>query len=73
MPTGVSVGRDAHGAFKTAALKEYPPLLCKAMAQSFCDVSAQFMPSPACPAEGFWSNMVMPFDVYWEMGQDFWG
>ena len=46
LPAGQAVGRDAHGGWKTAPLKEYPPALCKAMANSFlaafdsCDVAA---------------------------------
>ena len=34
LPTGASVGRDQDGQFRTAPLKEYPPALCKALAES---------------------------------------
>ena len=30
------VGRDARGAFRTAAAKEYPPGLCQVVARGFC-------------------------------------
>ena len=35
LPMGTSVGRDAAGHYRTAPLKEYPPALCRAMAQAF--------------------------------------
>lgn len=34
-PKGVSIGLTAEGAWKTSILKEYPPAMCKALAQSF--------------------------------------
>ena len=34
LPAGSSVGRDQNGQFRTAPLKEYPPSMCRAMAQA---------------------------------------
>ena len=36
IPTGASVGKDQNGQFKTSPLKEYPPALCKAIAEALC-------------------------------------
>ena len=36
-PSFVAVGRDATGAWRTAALKEYPPRMCRAIARAFRD------------------------------------
>ena len=35
LPQGQSVGRGADGGFLTAPLKEYPPAMCRALAQAF--------------------------------------
>ena len=35
LPHGQSVGRGADGGFLTAPLKEYPPAMCRALAQAF--------------------------------------
>ena len=35
LPKGRSIGVDATGVYKTAGLKEYPPAMCAALAQSF--------------------------------------
>ena len=35
LPKGASIGRDESGAFRTAPLKEYPPGLCKSIADAF--------------------------------------
>ncbi|CAL1144479.1 unnamed protein product [Cladocopium goreaui] len=35
LPFGITTGKDSHGNFNTAPLKEYPPGLCRAIAQSF--------------------------------------
>ena len=48
LPTSVSVGKDHNGQFRTAPLKEYPPSMCRAIAQALvfdfismeCDESA---------------------------------
>ena len=40
-PTGTSIGRTATGEFRTAKLKEYPPSLCAAIAQTFVDEIVQ--------------------------------
>ena len=34
LPAGASVGKDQHGQFRTAPLKEYPPSMCQAIAQA---------------------------------------
>ena len=34
-PRGLTVGRDEIGQYRTAPLKEYPPAMCKALAQAF--------------------------------------
>jgi len=36
IPNGASVGKDQYGQFKTSPLKEYPPALCKAIAEALC-------------------------------------
>ena len=36
IPTGASVGKDQYDQFKTSPLKEYPPALCKAIAEALC-------------------------------------
>ena len=35
LPFGITTGKDSHGNFNTAPLEEYPPGLCRAIAQSF--------------------------------------
>lgn len=40
LPCGTSIGKDANGQYRTAPLKEYPPALCQAVAQSMCTVLA---------------------------------
>ena len=40
-PVGTSIGRTATGEFLTTKLKEYPPALCAALAQSFMDEIVQ--------------------------------
>lgn len=35
LPQTSSIGRDSQGRWKTSSLKEYPPALCKALAESF--------------------------------------
>lgn len=53
LPTGISVGKNEKGQFNTAPLKEYPPGLCRAMAdgfyQEFCmaGISAEHEPIPS--------------------------
>eukprot|EP00435_Cladocopium_sp_Y103_P038730 s21_g10.t1 len=37
LPQGASVGRREDGGFKTAPLKEYPPSMCKGIAQALCE------------------------------------
>jgi len=37
LPKTQTIGVDAEGRFRTAKLKEYPPALCKALAESFAD------------------------------------
>eukprot|EP00435_Cladocopium_sp_Y103_P029363 s104_g7.t1 len=37
LPQGASVGRSEDGGFKTAPLKEYPPSMCKGIAQALCE------------------------------------
>lgn len=37
IPKAQTIGVDAEGRFRTAKLKEYPPALCKALAESFAD------------------------------------
>ena len=34
-PRGLTVGKDETGQYRTAPLKEYPPAMCKALAQAF--------------------------------------
>ena len=34
-PRGLTVGKDAAGQYRTAPLKEYPPAMCKALANAF--------------------------------------
>lgn len=36
IPAGASVGKDQNGQFKTSPLKEYPPAMCKAIAEALC-------------------------------------
>ena len=74
LPHGVSIGQDASGSFRTAALKEYPPMLCKAFALAFLDsLEGVAWTEDTDAVYTSYADMVMPHDVYWDMGQDFLG
>ena len=74
VPAFRSIGAGADGHFHTAALKEYPPLFCKAIAIAMLQTIEQAeWNAPLDAAAAKFCAMVMPFDVYWEMGADFWG
>jgi len=38
LPRAQTIGTDEHGQFRTAKLKEYPPALCKALAEGFFSI-----------------------------------
>ena len=74
MPCGTSMGKDAAGNYLTAELKEYPPLFCKAIAESLIDSVAEaelVRDRSVEQALAYRTEQVMPHDVYWEMGDDF--
>ena len=52
LPTGTSVGKSESGQFLTAPLKEYPPSMCRAIAQAlFLDVTSTECDDSCLPAD----------------------
>ena len=73
VPKSVSVGKDSDGTYKTASLKEYPSRLCKSFALSMVDSLDGVDWNGAWSAQdAHYADQVMPHDVYWDMGADFW-
>ena len=74
VPQFRSIGADANGVFYTAALKEYPPKFCRAIASSMLEAVEPLTWSDRIGSvAASYEQMVMPHDVYWEMGEGFWG
>ena len=75
LPQAASIGRDALGQWKTTALKEYPPALCRALARSFAAfVTTCTVDSSHCICAEFWNRcqaMVAGYGKH--MGPDFAG
>ena len=76
VPKTASIGLDADGNFMTAVLKEYPSQLCRAFAHAAldsCQGEGLSWGQPPCENLGKFVQNVMPHDIYWSMGEDFWG
>ena len=57
LPIASSIGRDDQGRWQTSALKEYPPAMCKALAESFARAVSDIAVDPAiCISTEFWSR-----------------
>ena len=76
LPQTSSIGRDSLGRWKTSTLKEYPPSLCKALAESFAAAVMRAETDPTiCICTDFWSKcksmVVTDYGQY--IGPDFAG
>ena len=71
----MSIGVDASGSFESASLKEYPPLLRKAMGCALVEEARYAGMDGSVPH--FWDakiqSMIIPLDPCFEMGLDYGG
>eukprot|EP00438_Fugacium_kawagutii_P034775 Skav236239 [mRNA] locus=scaffold829:211005:216797:+ [translate_table: standard] len=56
-PNAVSIGKSESGQYRTSPLKEYPPALCKALADMLCVQAEQVGNGCAEPTPSFWSTV----------------
>ena len=50
LPNAVSIGKDRAGRWRTTALKEYAPALCRSFATAFCTAFSATLVSTEVPA-----------------------